>query len=61
LAGGLSGAIHIEDEVVRSLAIPHPTRLLLFRQWASQQIVEKERAERLDRGRVEGGQKAGER
>src|SRR5437879_7531889 len=61
LAGGLSRAIHIEDQGVCSLAIPQPTRLLLFHQRASQEILQKERAQSLDRGLVEGRQKAGER
>src|SRR5256885_17051337 len=32
LAGGVSRAIHIEDQVVCSLTIPQPTRLFLFHQ-----------------------------
>jgi hypothetical protein len=48
LTGGLARAVHIEDQPLAALSIPQPAQLLLFPQWASQQIGEKERAQGFD-------------
>src|SRR5579875_1805505 len=49
LASGLSRAIHIEDQPLRSLSVPQPSRFVLLLQRASDQVVEKHDAQRLDR------------
>jgi len=61
LSGGLSRAIHIEDVVVRSFAVPQPAWLFRTFQRASHQIFQKERTQSLDCGLVERRQKARER
>ncbi len=61
LASGLSRAIHIEDQPLRSLSVPQPSRFVLLLQRASDQVVEKHDAQRLDRSLTQRGEKARKR
>jgi hypothetical protein len=42
-AGGLTGAINVEDHPGVALSIHQPSGLLVVGEWASEQIIEKER------------------
>lgn len=61
LSGGLSCAIHIEDEPMASFAIPQPAWLFRTFQRASHHIFQKERTQSLDCGLVERREIARER
>src|SRR6266571_4812879 len=61
LAGRLSRAINVEDEQVVPLSVPQSARLLLLHEGTSQQILEKQRAQRLNRRLIEAAEKAAER
>jgi hypothetical protein len=58
LPGGFSRAVDIEYGPSVSLPIHQPTGLLIGREWASEQIIKKERAQRFDRNFGERRQKA---
>ncbi len=61
LAGGLSRAIDIEHQPMRSLPVPQPSCMLLLLQRPGYQIFEKQRAQGLDRSLIQSGKKTGER
>jgi hypothetical protein len=48
LAGGLTRAIDIEDHPLEALSIRQAACLPLFREWAAEQIVKKQGAQRFD-------------
>src|SRR5207247_6455321 len=48
LARGLTRAINIEDHPLEALSIPQAPCLPLFREWATEQIVKKQGAQRFD-------------
>jgi len=60
LAGGFSCAIDVYDHPGVPCSIHQPSRLLVGRQWAGKQIIEKERAQRFDWDLGERCQKARE-
>ena len=54
-------AIDIKDDPGASCAIRQPSRLFVLREWATPEIIEKERAQGVNRRLGERGQKARER
>jgi hypothetical protein len=61
LAGSFPRPVDIKDHPVVSLSIHQPSRLLVGRERAREQIIKKERAQRFDWSLGERGQKARER
>jgi hypothetical protein len=61
LPSGFPRPIDVKDNVVISLTIPQPSRMLLFDHRASEQIVQKHGSQGFDRGLIQRGEKATER